>query len=137
MDYRVVRGLAKVLMNYAEFEPRRSDSNELRSKIFLRVAKHWPIMRRKGAPNDLDRQTILDAIAGEVGLSSLQVEDELYADLPQQQRLIRFAAVCNPEAIIARYNMELARGLLYWAERLVIEIEDSHQDVVRYINYAG
>jgi predicted nuclease of restriction endonuclease-like RecB superfamily len=29
--------------------------------------------------------------------------------------------------------MELARGLLYWAERLTVEIEDSPQDVFRYI----
>ncbi len=133
MDYRVVRGLAKVLMNYAEFETRRSDATTLRGAVFLQVAKNWPITRRKVAPDVFDRQAILDEIAGAVGLSAAQIEEELYADLPQQQRLIRFAAVCDPEAIIARYNMELARGLLYWAERLVIDIEDSYQDVIRYI----
>jgi uncharacterized protein len=132
-DYRVVRGLAKVLMNYTEFELRRTDATTLRSAVFLRVGRNWPITRRKAAPNELDRQTILDEIAGDVGLSTTQIEEKLYADLPGQQRLIRFAAVCDPEAIIARYNLELARGLLYWAERLVIEIEDSYQDVIRYI----
>ncbi len=132
-DYRVVRGLAKVLMIYAEFETRRSDAASLRSAIFLQVARNWPIMRGKVAPDEIDRRTFLDGIAGEVGLSADQIEEELYADLPGQQRLIRFAAVCDPEAIIARYNLELARGLLYWAERLVIDIEDSYQDVIRYI----
>ena len=39
----------------------------------------------------------------------------------------------EPEALIARYNMELARWLLYWAERLTVDIEDSPQDVFRYI----
>lgn len=90
-------------------------------------------MRNKIAPDEIDRQTILDEIAGEIGLSADQIEEELYADLPQEQRLIRFATVCDSEAIIARYNMELARGLLYWAERLTIDIEDSYQDVIRYI----
>ncbi len=120
-------------MNYTEFELRRTDATTLRSAVFLQVARNWPIKRHKVSPDETGRQTILDGIAGEVGLSTAQIEDELYADLPGQQRLIRFAAVCDPEAIIARYNMELARGLLYWAERLVIDIEDSYQDVIRYI----
>jgi predicted nuclease of restriction endonuclease-like RecB superfamily len=47
--------------------------------------------------------------------------------------LIRVTAPREPEALISRYNMELARGLLYWAERLTVEIEDSPQDVFRYI----
>jgi predicted nuclease of restriction endonuclease-like RecB superfamily len=132
-DYRIIRGLAKILMNFAEFEVRKTEATTLRSAVFLQVAKNWPVMRRKVAPDEIDRQTILDGIAGEVGLSAAQIEEEFYADLPQQQRLIRFADVCDPEAIIARYNMELARGLLYWAERLVIDIEDSYQDVIRYI----
>lgn len=47
--------------------------------------------------------------------------------------MIHWLAPREPEVVIARYNMELARGLLYWAVRLIIDIEDSYQDVFRYI----
>ena len=35
--------------------------------------------------------------------------------------------------MIARYNMELARGLLYRARRLSIDVEDSYQDIFCYM----
>jgi predicted nuclease of restriction endonuclease-like RecB superfamily len=132
-DYRVIRGLAKILMNYTMFEAGRTDSAMLRSEVFLRAAEGWPLERRKSSAHETDRQTVLDEVAGMVGLTSAQLDEELYADLPDRRRMIQFEAACDPGAIIVRYNMELARGLLYWAEQLVIEIEDSYQDVIRFI----
>jgi predicted nuclease of restriction endonuclease-like RecB superfamily len=132
-DYRILRGLAKVLMGFAEFETRRSDAAAIREAVFERAAGSWPVVRRKGSPLGADRYSILEEVAAGAGLSAAQLEEELYADLPERRRLASFAARREPEALIARYNMELARGLLYWAERLVIDVEDSYQDVFRYI----
>jgi uncharacterized protein len=132
-DYRILRGLAKVLMSFSEFETRRSNPATIRSDVFDQAAKSWPIVRRKISPLDTDRHSILEEVAGRAGITAERLDEELYADLPQRRRLARFAAQHEPEALIARYNMELARGLLYWAERLVIDVEDSYQDVFRYI----
>ncbi|MGH9754533.1 MAG: DUF790 family protein, partial [Blastocatellia bacterium] len=115
------------------FETRRSDAAAIRGDIFERAAGSWPVVRRKGSPIGADRHSILEEAAAGCGFTVAQLEDELYADLPERRRLAGFAARREPEALIARYNMELARGLLYWAERLVIDVEDSYQDVFRYI----
>ncbi|MBO0721845.1 MAG: DUF790 family protein [Blastocatellia bacterium] len=132
-DYRIIRGLGKILMKFAAFEHRSTNAAKIRSALFERAAKDWPVVLHKRSPHETDRQSILDEIAGNTGLTTEQLEEGLYADLPGRQRLIRFTAVCDPGALIARYNMELARGLLYRAERLTIDIEDSYQDVFRYI----
>jgi uncharacterized protein len=132
-DYRILRGLGKMLMGFAEFERRAANASKLRSAVFEGAAKGWPVVRNKASVIETDRQSILEEVACRNGITSTQIEDELYADLPGRQRFIRFEAVCDPPALIARYNMELARGLLYWAERLTIDIEGSYQDVFRYI----
>src|SRR5215510_2270543 len=132
-DYRILRGLAKVLMSFAEFEGRGSDAAAVREAVFERAAGSWPVVRLKGSSLGADRHSILEEVAGAAGLTAAQLEEKLYADLPERRRLARFAARREPEALIARYNMELARGLLYWAERLVVDVEDSYQDVFRYM----
>lgn len=132
-DYRIVRGLAHVITSFAEFESPMADSAKLRSAVFEQAAEDWPVVRRKTSPSETGRHSVLEAVAAEFGLSISQLEDDLYADLPERRRLIRVTAPREPAALIARYNMELARGLLYWAERLAVDIEDSPQDVFRYI----
>jgi uncharacterized protein len=132
-DYRILRGLAKVLTSAAEFETTGADAAALRNSVFEQAASNWPVVRRKSSPLENDRQAVLETVAGRAGLTVAQLEEKLYADLPERRRLIRLTTLPEPEALIARYNLELARGLLYWAERLVIEIEDSYQDVFRYL----
>ena len=132
-DYRILRGLAKVMMNAVEFDDPPPDAAKLRSLVFEHAANVWPVVRRKSAPLDTDRHSVLKEVTGETNLPVAQLEEALYADLPERRRMIHWLAPREPEAVIARYNMELARGLLYWAERLTIDIEDSYQDVFRYI----
>jgi hypothetical protein len=132
-DYRIVRGLAHVITSFTEFESSTADSTKLRNAVFERAAEGWPVVRRKTSPSETDRHSVLEAVGAEFGLPVSQLEDELYADLPERRRLIRVTAPREPAALIARYNMELARGLLYWAERLTVDIEDSPQDIFRYI----
>jgi len=132
-DHRIVRGLAHVITSFAEFDAPTADSVKLRSAVFERAAEGWPVIRNNAAPKETDRHSVLEAVGVELGLPVAQLEEELYADLPERRRLIRVTAPREPGALIARYNMELARGLLYWAERLSVDIEDSPQDVFRYI----
>src|SRR5215475_10728862 len=132
-DYRIVRGLAHVMTSFAEFDAPTADSVKIRGAVFDRAAEGWPVIRSNAAPTETDRNSVLEAVGAEFGLPVAQLEEELYSDLPERRRLIRVTAPREPGALIARYNMELARGLLYWAEQLTIDIEDSPQDVFRYI----
>src|SRR5262245_60035761 len=83
-DHRILRGLAKVLMGFAEFETRTSDAATIRSAVFERAGRSWPVARREGSPLDTDRYSILEEIASRAGLTATQLEEELYADLPER-----------------------------------------------------
>src|SRR4030095_11674134 len=101
-DYRILRGLAKVLMSFAEFETRRSDASTIRGEVFEHAARSWPVVRRSLTPLDTDRHSILEHVAGRAGISADRLDEDLYADLPERRQLTRFAAQREPEALIAR-----------------------------------
>jgi predicted nuclease of restriction endonuclease-like RecB superfamily len=100
-DYRILRGPAKVLMSFAEFETRISDSAAIRDAVFERAAGSWPVVRRKCSPLDADRHSILEEVAAGAGFTPAKLEEELYADLPERRRLASFAARRGPEDLIA------------------------------------
>jgi uncharacterized protein len=131
--FRVLQGFAKILMGFAEFEERTPTAQSLRAEIFERAAKAWPVVRLKSLPHEIDRRMILSAFAEDRGLPPERIENDFYADLPERRRLAHLKFSGDAEDLIARYNLELARGLLYWAERISVDLEDSYQDVFRYI----
>src|SRR5262249_15493924 len=63
-DYRILRGLAKVLMSFTELESRRSDASTIRGDVFEHAAINWPVVRRSLTPLDTDRHSILEEVAG-------------------------------------------------------------------------
>jgi hypothetical protein len=128
-DYRVIRGLARVLEEWMDWESLRPDAESIRDEVFAAAFLRRPFTRKDRAV----REEILHIVAQKKGMDVAQVENSLYADLAGRRRLLRFDPPREVEVVLARYNMELARGLLYRAERLTIEIEDSYQDVFRYI----
>jgi predicted nuclease of restriction endonuclease-like RecB superfamily len=43
----------------------------------------------------------------------------------------------TPRELIERYNLEVARGVLYWAKEIQLHVEDNYRDVFRYIKLMG
>jgi hypothetical protein len=118
-DYRVKRGLAFLLSSaYSTFEVVSPlDPAMLRQRVFA-LAVHR-------APSPQASHVTLSALAA--GLSQELARDitpehiraGLYADLPEQQVLTSFAAP-TPEALLHRYNLAQAQGVLYRASSVTI-----------------
>jgi uncharacterized protein len=130
-DYILVRGLAKVLEDGATFSPPDTPlpPSELREKLFARGPAF-------GKPDLFHLQTRSDVVqiaAGELGLTAAQIEAALFADRPAEYLLTDPGPEWTPEGLIARYNLELARGVLYWASEMRIELHDSYKDFWRYL----
>jgi predicted nuclease of restriction endonuclease-like RecB superfamily len=131
MDYIVLRGMAKVLSDAATFTPVDTpiDPEELRRLIFAR----GPITTRIDLFQPQTRQELLESMAGELELTLDQLETWLFADRPADYILTDTGPDWTPETLIARYNLELARGVLYWANQMQIDIQDSYKDFWRYL----
>jgi predicted nuclease of restriction endonuclease-like RecB superfamily len=131
IDYVVIRGLAKVLTDAADFEP--IDMPISPEVIRRHVFAHGPVFPIIDLFHQYTREDVLVQVAEEMGLAPEQVERLLFADRPAEYLLIDAGPAWTPAALIARYNLELARGVLYWARALQVDIYDGYKDFWRYL----
>lgn len=118
-DYRVKRGLAYLLENaFSTFETHSPVAPAvLRQHVFAQAASTVPGQQATAAT--------LTAVAEVLGrelereISPEVVHAGLYADLPEQQLLTSFTEP-TPEALIQRYNLSQAQGVLYRASHVCI-----------------
>ena len=102
---------------------------DLRAALFRR----GPVTRKQDLFSQATRGQVLAEAADQFGLSVEQVETALFADLAEEQILLDPGEPLAPGDLIARYNLELARGLLYWAREVRLRVRDGYKDLFRYV----
>lgn len=134
LDYPILRGLAKVLSDVATFanEP-RLEPTELRTALFRRAAERGPIIEHPDLLHPPIRETVLREVAESLGLTPADVEHTIYADLPEEQLLVDLGQPWTEQRLIGRYNLELARGLLYWASEMRLTVRGGYKDLFKYL----
>lgn len=136
-DYRMKRGLAHLLSSdQATFETVSPlEPALLRERVFALSAKHPP-----GDREVLTEvaHTLSEELDREVGEG--EVLTGLYADLLENQHMIRFDAP-TPDALIHRYNLAQAQGILYRASQVVItayrNVPGQYKLLFRYLKLFG
>jgi predicted nuclease of restriction endonuclease-like RecB superfamily len=120
-DYRVLRGLIKLLMDRCEFETAcGADPVEIRRALFLKARQHHPVIG-----NETARSEVVTEVARELNCAPEVVTEGLYADLPENQKLVDFEAM-DARELLDRYNVAQAQALLYRCVemRLVVSPQD-------------
>jgi predicted nuclease of restriction endonuclease-like RecB superfamily len=102
---------------------------EVRGHVF----KRGPVFTTTDLFHQQKREDVLTALADEMGMTSEQLEGAFFADRIAEYRLTDLGPEWTPEGLIARYNLELARGVLYWSNEMRIEIHDNYKDFWRYL----
>jgi predicted nuclease of restriction endonuclease-like RecB superfamily len=134
LDYPILRGLADVLNGRATFDRTPPvDPAELRELLF----GQGPVVGKGNLFQLKERPQVIEETAERLDLSPTQVESAMFADLAEEQILQEVGRLSSAKELIERYNLEVARGLLYWAKELDIHVEDGYQDVFRYIKLGG
>lgn len=133
VDYSILRGLAKVLTDAVTFTPLETPlpPAKLRQQVFAR----GPVFRHPDMFHPQTREEVLQEAAGELGFSAEQVDAMLFADRHALYRLTDIGLEWTLSALLARYNLELARGVLYWASHIRIEASSNYKDLWRYIKF--
>ncbi len=98
---------------------------EVRKEVFERAAVLHPLSLES-------RSQLLLAIAREWGCTPADIERSLYADLAERKILQPFE-LPEAEAVLARYNLAQAQGLLYWARQLTITLRRTEPFQVKYL----
>ncbi|MFP4599795.1 MAG: DUF790 family protein [Persicimonas sp.] len=126
-DFLIWRGLAKLLYDRSEFETVASlDPQEIRRAVFEASGELGPVT---GADA---RQRVLERAGEHLELEPEEIEESLYADLEERQRLVDFDTL-EPRELLDRYNLALAQAVLYKATRLVIDLGDDNPNMLRYL----
>ncbi|MGH7563644.1 MAG: DUF790 family protein [Gemmatimonadota bacterium] len=129
-DARRLAGIAKSLLDRCNFRPPPGAERaaEIRRALFLARGAAWP-------PTPGDRDMPYERAAESLGLPIAEVERLLYADRPEARLLVR-APRLDGSTLLERYNLDLARGVLLEAERVVVTAEGGWRDIFRAIKLA-
>jgi predicted nuclease of restriction endonuclease-like RecB superfamily len=131
LDYDVLRGLAKVLVDEAQF---RSPAvivppSQLREQLF----QQGPAFEKTDLFHPKSRTMLLTELASIYGMTAAALEATLYADRVQAQVLESVGQEWSSTSLLQRYNLELARAALYWSPAMRVWIYDGFKDFWRYV----
>jgi predicted nuclease of restriction endonuclease-like RecB superfamily len=131
IDYVLIRGLAKVLTDAAVFTPRSTPLPPvtLREQAWAK----GPAFRTTDLFRPHTRQQVMEQITSPLGLASEDLPTLLYADRQINYLLTDPGPAWTAEALLARYNLELARGVLYWASHMTIEASSNYKDLWHFM----
>lgn len=122
-DYRILRGLIKLLMDVSTFQTGGEiEPAVLRQQLFLKAKQHHPV-------TPAVRRQLIAELAEERNADAETIEAGLYADLGDNQRLIAFEAP-TPAGLIHSYNLAQAQALLYRCVEMKLTI--APQDASSY-----
>jgi len=131
LDYVVIRGLAKVLCDAATFTPLHAAPPPV--ELRQRLLAQGPVFETSDLLRPRTRADVLADLAHELGLSTAQVEEWLFADRPVAYVLTDAGLDWTPQSLLTRYNLELSRAALYWSDGMQVHIYDSFKDFWKYI----
>ena len=116
------RGLAKVLEDRAEFEVVADvPPEDVREQVFSRAADLRRALRAGGHRAPFRRDAVLRDVAASMNVPPGRLEAALFADLKDENRLIRFHDL-SAERLIERYNVALAQSVLLRSVRIDFEV---------------
>ncbi|MDT7777514.1 MAG: uncharacterized protein QOC99_26 [Acidobacteriota bacterium] len=116
-DYRILRGLIKLLTDRCEFETSApAEPTEIRRALFLKSRVRHPVV------GDEARAELIEEAARELACEPDALLDALYADLPENQKLTLFDTI-SPHALLDLYNVAQAQALLYRSVEMRLWLE--------------
>ncbi|MBO5668224.1 MAG: DUF790 family protein [Lentisphaeria bacterium] len=114
---RIAAGLNKLLTDRCEFAAAvEADYPLLRQQIFLKSAGVL-------ASGNFSAETLRDS-------AGVPPDMDIYGDLPDFEKISGFRPI-TPPALLDRYNLALAQGLLLYADRLTVQIPEPENSMLR------
>ncbi|MBE7512406.1 MAG: DUF790 family protein [Anaerolineales bacterium] len=74
-------------------------------------------------------------VAAALGATAQDLDLALFADRPVEYILRDVGREWTADDLLQRYNMELARGVLYWVSEVRVDIYDNYKDFWRYLKF--
>ena len=134
----VGRGLEKLLIDRTEFDTEsKTEVLELREKVFRNssalMRQHEQSVAYDSDSSENDRlETYRKTLAGLIGIKAENLSQQLYADLPPFQQVLKFRKITG-EGLLHRYNCAQVQGLLLRSESITVKLPDSSAASMRQL----
>ncbi len=126
-DYKILRGLIKLLTDRCEFETSSPvEPSEIRRALFMKARLHHPVI------DEETRARVFAEVKSELTSDSDALDGALYADLPENQTLTTFETI-TPAALLDLYNVAQAQALLYRSVEMRLWLEPQAAEGYREI----
>nr|WP_303650254.1 DUF790 family protein [Halalkalicoccus sp. NIPERK01] len=117
-DFKLVRGLAKLVEREATFETRAAVPPERARRAAFEAGEAVLVA------NGEDRTRALARAADSLGVSPADLDDALYADREERGVLASLSDRYDPESLLAQYDLSLAQTALFDAREVRIRSDD-------------
>lgn len=135
---RRIRAFCKLLDDGGRFRrDRRGAAAQLREVVFRLAATRHPLVQTAAGIFQDTEAAVKDEIANRIGRTWDEVQGDLYADVPDFQRLEAFEGYPDDAALLARYNVGQVQVALFDATRLVIRAREDFKTILRHAKLAG
>ncbi|MFH0903310.1 MAG: DUF790 family protein [Pseudomonadota bacterium] len=91
----------------------------------------------EAARSDGPRDATLETVAERLGVGKQELEQALFADLPDERLVTPLEESLSPVELALRANLALAQGLLFRASTLVVEVAGNARAIVRHARFRG
>lgn len=117
-EFKLVRGLAKLVERDATFETRAAVEPERARRAAFEVGEALLVAGERG------RDEALVRASGSLGVSPAELDRALYADREERQVLAELGSRYDPESLLAQYDLSLAQTALFDAREIRIRSDD-------------
>ena len=117
-DFKLVRGLAKLVERETSFETRAPVDPVVARRTAFEAAETVAVA------NDDERDEALSHAATTLGTTADEVATSLYADREERQYLVETPARYTPDTLLSQYNLSLAQTALFDATEVRIRSSD-------------
>ncbi|MCX8177972.1 MAG: DUF790 family protein [Candidatus Bathyarchaeota archaeon] len=130
-DYKLVRGLAALMERQCIFKSTAHvNPVEARHRLFQKAsADGYPTTPEQ-------RKNMIETLAHELGISPLQLETSIYADL-EEEEILENAPATQPAALLKTYNLSLTQTLLFNCTEMTFTSGGSWQRIFRAVKRYG
>ncbi|MBC8481637.1 MAG: DUF790 family protein, partial [Planctomycetes bacterium] len=109
---------------------------KLRLQVFSKAADSHPLVSQKDQLFEHVENDVKEQIAKELEMSWNDIEQNLYADVMEYQRIKEFEGYANESVFLSRYNVAQLQASLYRAETMTIWASDDFKTILRYAKLA-
>lgn len=124
---KVSKGLAKLILDRCDFAEPKPNVLESRLDLFSRTAR---IFREVDINESIENYRL--RIQQQLSQPLEDIEDGLYADLKSRRSLQAFDSI-KPAELLHRYNLAQVQGLILYADRVDLEVEEPDIAKVRHL----